>query len=282
MRAFEMPPHARMSLVQMLLLRALVVRFWKAPYRHPLVDWGTALYDRFLLPHYVWRDALGVVDELGQAGIPFDAAWLAPFLEFRFPVCGRAAYDGVELEVRTALEPWLVLGQDVLAQRQARVVDSAVERVQVTCTGLDPGRFLVTCNGRPLPLAPTGEAGEWVAGVRYKAWPSAFGVHPTIELHAPLVIDLVDRRLGRAVGGCVYHVTHPGGRAYATFPVNAFEAEARRIARFWAWGHTPGAVSPPSWAARLGARDDTCHELPPEPPDVMEPHTLDLRRRRPA
>jgi uncharacterized protein (DUF2126 family) len=280
-RAFEMPPHARMSLVQMLLLRALVVRFWKEPYRHPLAEWSTALHDRFLLPHYVWADVTGVVDDLARAGQPFDAAWLLPFFEFRFPVCGRATYDGVEIELRMALEPWLVMGPDVAAQRQARVVDSAVERLQVVCRGLDRERFLVTCNGRRLPLAATGDDGAFVAGVRYKAWTAHFGLHPTIGAHAPLVFDLVDRRLGRSIGGCVYHVTHPGGRAYDTVPVNAFEAEARRISRFWTWGHTAGPVAPPAWIARLHegyAARDAAHEPPDERDDGTPPHTLDLRR----
>jgi uncharacterized protein (DUF2126 family) len=260
-RGFEMPPHARMSLAQMLLLRALVARFWHAPYDAPLVRWGTMLHDRFMLPHYLWRDMTAVVAELADAGYPFRDAWFAPFLEFRFPTYGRVTSDGVELELRMALEPWLVLGDDATAQRQARTVDAAVERLQVTCRGLDPDRHLVACNGRRLPLQPTGRDGEWVAGVRFKAWPDPFGRHPTIEVHAPLRFDLFDRRRGHTVGGCVYHASHPGGRAYATFPVNAWEAEARRIARFWPFGHTPGLCEPP-----------------PEPPDPDFPHTLDLRR----
>jgi uncharacterized protein (DUF2126 family) len=283
-RAFEMPPHARMSLVQMLFLRALVVRFWKTPYRQPLARWGTALHDRFLLPHYVWRDVVGVVDELRRAGVPFDAEWLLPFLEFRFPVCGRAVYEDVELEVRTALEPWLVLGQEVAAQRQARVVDSSVERLQIACRGLDADRYVVTCNGRPVPLAPTSDAGAYVAGVRFKAWPAPHGLHPTVETHGPLVIDLVDRRLGRAVGGCVYHVAHPGGLSYAAFPVNANEAEARRISRFWSWGHTAGPVAPPPWVARLRAvvAPGAYEEPPVEASDPAHPYTLDLRRAAPV
>jgi uncharacterized protein (DUF2126 family)/transglutaminase-like putative cysteine protease len=287
LRAFEMPPHARMSLAQMLLVRALVARFWKAPYRHPLVRWGTALHDRFLLPHYVWADMTSVVAELADAGYPFRGAWFAPFFEFRFPLYGHATYDGVEIELRMALEPWLVLGEETAAQGQARAVDSAVERLQIACRGFDPDRFLVTCNGRRLPLQPTGAPGEVVAGLRYKAWPAPFGVHPTVPVHAPLVIDLVDRRLGRAVGGCVYHVTHPGGLAYETFPVNAYEAETRRISRFWAWGHTAGAVSAPPWARRLrehvaGGDGAIRWEPAAERPDPEHPCTLDLRRLPPS
>jgi len=287
LRAFEMPPHARMSLAQMLLLRALVARFWKTPYRHSLVRWGTALHDRFLLPHYVWADMTSVVDELADAGYPFHSEWFAPFFEFRFPLYGRAAYEGVELELRMALEPWPVLGEETAAQRQARAVDSAIERLQVSCRGFDPERFLLACNGRRVPLRPTGAGGEYVAGLRYKAWPSLFGLHPTVPVHAPLVIDLVDRRLGRAVGGCVYHVTHPGGLAYEAFPVNAYEAETRRISRFWAWGHTPGTVSAPPWAARLrehvarGSAPATWEPVP-ERPDPEHPCTLDLRRLPPS
>jgi uncharacterized protein (DUF2126 family)/transglutaminase-like putative cysteine protease len=281
-RGFEMPPHARMSLAQTLLLRALVVRFWKAPYRHPLVPWGTALSDRFMLPHYVWEDFRGVIDDLNAAGYPLRLDWFTPFLEFRFPHYGRVHYAGVEIELRMALEPWLVLGEETVAQRQARVVDSAIERLQVVCRQFDAAHHLVTCNGRRLPLAPTDTPGEYVAGVRYKAWPAVFGLHPTVGVDAPLVIDLIDRRLGRAVGGCVYHVAHPGGRSYATYPVNAYEAEARRIARFWDWGHSAGPTPAAPWVAHLDAfRSGTTaalREPPHERPNPDYPHTLDLRR----
>ncbi|HYE37217.1 transglutaminase family protein [Methylocaldum sp.] len=282
-RGFEMPPHARMSLAQMLLLRTLIAYFWKHPYRHPLVRWGTALHDRFLLPHYVWADFRSVIAELNEAGYPFSTAWYEPFLEFRFPHYGQVECEGVVLELRMALEPWLVLGEEAGAQREARVVDSAVERLQVKCRGYDPERFLVTCNGRRIPLQPTGPEGEYVAGVRYKAWKAAFGLHPTIEVHAPLVFDLFDRRLGRSVGGCVYHIAHPGGRSYETFPVNAYEAESRRISRFWDWGHTAGDRPPPVWAEKLKAHyghgsATQVHEPPPEPMNPDYPCTLDLRR----
>ena len=257
-----MPPHARMSLAQMLLLRALVARFWKTPYRRPLVPWRTALHDRFMLPHYVWADVRDVLAELDDAGYAFRPEWLAPFFEFRFPLYGRVAYDGVEIELRMALEPWLVLGEETTAQRQARVVDSSVERLQVLCRGFDAERYVVACNGRRVPLRPTGADGTCVAGVRYKAWPAPLGRHPTIPVQTPLVFDLYDRRVGRSIGGCVYHATHPGGLAYGAFPVNAYEAESRRISRFWPSGHSA-----------------TFDEPPPERPNPDFPCTLDLRRR---
>jgi len=283
-RAFEMPPHARMSLAQMLLLRALVARFWQQPYRHRLVRWGTALSDRFMLPHFVWSDFAAVIEDLNAAGYAFDLDWYAAFLEFRFPVYGRVEYDGMQLELRMALEPWQVLEEETATQRQARVVDSAVERLQVLCRGFDPERHLVTCNGRRLPLQATGTPGEYVAGVRYRAWDAAFGLHATVEVHAPLVFDVIERDLGRAIGGCVYHVAHPGGLFYETFPVNAYEAEARRITRFWAWGHTPGDPAPPAWVRRLPGEASAngpraVREPPVERPNPQYPCTLDLRRR---
>jgi uncharacterized protein (DUF2126 family) len=282
-RGFEMPPHARMSLAQMLLLRTMVVHFWKQPYRHPLVPWGTALHDRFTLPHYVWSDFLLVLEELRAAGYPLRPEWYEAFLEFRFPVFGRVEYQGVHLELRMGLEPWLVLGEETVTHRQARVVDSSVEKLQVTARGLDTERFLVTCNGRRLPLKSTGQEGEYVAGVRYKAWKSAFGLHPTVEVHAPLVFDLIDRKLGRSIGGCVYHVAHPGGLAYETFPINAYEAEARRISRFWDWGHSRGNTPAPAWAqalhaARIAPDAELLRDPPPERENTFFPHTLDLRR----
>ncbi len=280
-RAFEMPPHARMSLAQMLLLRALVARFWKQPYRHALVSWGTALNDRFMLPHYVEADFAGVTADLNAAGYDFSAEWFAPFLEFRFPVYGRVDYAGLEIELRMALEPWQVLGEETTAHRQARVVDSALERLQITCRGLEPARYLVTCNGRCLPLKATGVAGEYVAGVRYKAWAAAFGLQPTVEVHAPLVFDIVERALGRSIGGCVYHVAHPGGLAYETFPVNAYEAETRRISRFWPWGHSPGQAEPPEWVRQLRGAERVTGEVREPAPERWNPSypcTLDLRR----
>ncbi len=241
-RAFEMPPHARMSLLQCLLLRALVARFWHQPYEGKLVHWGTELHDRWMLPHFIAQDIADVVEDLRSFGYKFEKHWFDPFVEFRFPRYGTVAYHGVELELRQAIEPWNVLGEEMSGGGTARYVDSSVERMQIRVRGLTDGRHVVTCNGSPLPLQATGIAGEYVAGVRFRAWSPWSALHPTIGVQAPLVFDLVDTWSSRAIGGCTYHVSHPGGRNYNTFPINANEAEARRFARFWGYGHSPGKV----------------------------------------
>lgn len=283
-RGFEMPPHARMSLVQLLLLRCLVARFWNEPYHKPLVRWGTQLHDKFMLPHYVWQDVKEVVDDLQRHGYPFKLAWLLPFEEFRFPHYGRQQIDDIELELRWAIEPWHVLGEEVTLSGTSRYVDSSVERIQVRLSGLTEGRYVLACNGRRVPLRATGRQGEMVGAVRYRAWAPPSALHPTLGVNTPLVFDLIDTWNGLSIGGCSYRVSHPGGRNYDTRPVNSNEAEARRVNRFWDHGFTQGALIPPPAFSAL--RTFYEHEQVPRPmappaeePGDEYPHTLDLRRK---
>ena len=283
-RAFEMPPHARMSLVQMLLLRTLITRFWNQPYRHRLVRWGTELHDRFMLPHYVWTDMQDVVCDLQRAGYPFQLEWLAPFLEFRFPHYGSVNVQDIRLDINAALEPWHVLGEEMSSQGTARFVDSSVERLQVKISGLTESRYVVTCNGRRVPLRGTGTHGEYVAGVRFRAWQPPSALHPTIGSHSPLVFDIIDTWNGRSIGGCTYHVSHPGGRHYDVFPINAYAAETRRISRFWNYGHSTGPLTPPPEYAELAKFFPAGHVPGPMAPPAEDinpeyPGTLDLRYR---
>ncbi len=245
MRAFEMPPHARMSLTQQLLLRSLLAWFWQHPYERPLVRWGTELHDRYLLPHFCEQDFGDIVNDLRDFGYPFKKEWFAAHQEFRFPLYGSICRRGLKMEIRQALEPWHVLGEQGAAGATVRYVDSSLDRLQVKVQGLTDTRHFVTCNGRVVPLHPTGTGGEYVAGVRFRAWDPPDCLHPTIGLHAPLTFDIVDSWNRRSMGGCVYHVSHPGGINPTAFPVNAYEAESRRLGRFFTIGHTPGFINVP-------------------------------------
>ena len=297
-RGFEMPPHSRMALVQALLIRTLVARFWKKPYQHKLVRWGTKLHDKFMLPYFLWQDMKEVVQDLQDNGYPFKLEWLLPFEEFRFPHYGRVKLEDIEIELRWAVEPWHVLGEEIGSFGTARYVDSSVERVQVRLTGLTEGRYVLCCNGRRVPLHNSGRQGEYVGGVRYRAWAPPSSLHPTIGAHTPLVFDLIDTWNGRSIGGCRYHVSHPGGRSYETFPVNAYEAESRRINRFDNIGHTPAPLIQTPFTQAPHTQEpykpkpesDALRELlptqgspqpmapPPEESPNEYPYTLDLRR----
>ena len=260
LRAFEMPPHARMSIAQQLLLRALVARFWAQPYHGRMTRWGTELHDRFLLPSLIRADFADVLTELNEAGYSFDMAWFEPHFEFRFPLIGQVNVNSIELTLRSALEPWHVMGEEGSSGGTVRYVDSSLERIEVRVTGLNDNRYVVTVNGRALPLQSTGRIGEFVAGVRYKAWNPPSALHPSVGVHAPLTFDIVDTWMERSLGGCQYHVAHPGGLSYESLPVNAYEAESRRLARFLRMGHTPGKM-----------------HVSPALPSREFPFTLDLR-----
>lgn len=262
LRAFEMPPHARMSLTQQLLVRSLIAMFWERPSTEKLIHWGTQLHDRFMLPHYLRQDFKAVLHDLRQAGFPFEDDWFDAHFEFRCPLVGELEQMGMHIELRQGIEPWYVLGEEAGSGGTTRYVDSSVERMQVRVRGLYAAdRYTVTCNGYRLPLATTDMVGEYVAGVRYRAWQPPSCLHPTIPVHTPLVFDIVDQANGRAVGGCRYHIDHPGGLNPGVFPINALEAESRRASRFFRFGHTPGRF--------------TIYNLPVHPD---YPCTLDLRR----
>ena len=265
LRAFEMPPHAQMSVVQQLLLRALIARFWDKPFNAPLTRWGTELHDRFLLPTFVKMDFADVIQDMNLSGFKFESEWFDPHFEFRFPLIGQRVVQGVDMHIRTALEPWHVMGEEGSSAGTVRYVDSSLERIEVSVTGFNPSRYAVTVNGRALPLQPTGTVGAYVAGVRYKAWSPPSALHPSIASHAPLVFDLVDTWMQRSMGGCAYHVAHPGGRNYDSFPVNAYTAESRRLSRFTVHNATSGTIK----AAKSNFELAGSREFP---------FTLDLRR----
>lgn len=261
LRAFEMPPHERMSLTQQLLLRGFIAWFWNQPYHSKLIDWDTRLHDQFMLPHFLMTDFKKVISDLNDGGVPIQHEWFEPHIEFRCPLVGEVNYDGITLELRQAIEPWYVLGEEPAGGGTTRFVDSSVERIQVKTFGAFSERYAVTCNGRQVPLQPTSVQGEFVAGVRYRAWQPPSCLHPTIPIHVPLIFEIVDKQNLRSIGGCRYHVENAGGLNPTSFPVNALEAESRRACRFFKFGHSPGKTA-----------------VLNESFDPHYPHTLDLRR----
>ncbi len=294
LRGFEMPPHAQMSLMQMLLVRTLVALFWRKPYKHKLVRWGTQLHDKFLIEHYVREDIRDIVAFLRSEGYGFENDWFDPFFEFRFPLYGMSTIEGIHCELRGGIEPWNVLGEESSSQGTARYVDSSLERVQVRVRDFVSERYVLTCNGVRVPLVSTGIEGEYVSGVRYRAWQPWSALHPTIGVDTPLVFDIVDTWNRRSMGGFTYFIAHPGGRSYDTFPINTLEAQSRRISRYWGFGHTQGEMEeihePMIREQELMGEEGTSRKVLAHPqqknftyqelPGSLEyPHTLDLRRK---
>lgn len=249
-RGFEMPPHPRMSLVQQLLIRALIAKFWDTPYREKPIEWGMALHDKFMLPHFVWEDFKSVLTDLSHSGFEFEPYWFEAFYDFRFPAHGEITKEGITLELRQALEPWHVLGEEGAVGGTARYVDSSLERLQVTAKNIVPGRHVIACNGYEVPLVKTTNPAHHVAGVRFKAWQPGGSLHPTLPINSPLHFDIYDKVHRRSIGGCTYHVSHPGGRAHEVLPVNSYEAEGRRLARFIDGGHSVGSMDAPKSLAQ--------------------------------
>lgn len=273
LRAFEMAPHVRMGLIEMLLIRALVCTFWKRPFEGGLVRWGTSLHDRFMLPYFMQRDFSDVLSYLRASdyNFNFEDKWFAAQFEFRFPKIGSMTADEVELELREALEPWNVLAEETTSGRTARTVDSSFERIQVKVSGMaTESRYTVACNGRGVPLHATaghsiGEKGEAIAGVRYRARQLSAHLHPTIPVHPPLVFDIIDRWKERSIGRCTYYAGSPDGSLYSARPANAAEAAERRQQRFQVSDPPPGLMT-----------------APPEENNLIFPMTLDLRLPPPA
>ncbi|OYP30356.1 DUF2126 domain-containing protein [Rhodopirellula sp. MGV] len=266
LRGFEMPPNSQMNLAQQLLIRGIIAAFWKTPYKAPLARWGTALYDRFMLPHFVWNDLGELLSKLRDCGVNLKHEWFLPHYEFRFPKVGDAIFGDVKVEVRSAIEPWYLMGEEPASGGTARFVDSSLERLQVTVDGFDPARHAVLCNGRRVPMHQSQIAGRYLAGIKFRAWQPPRCLHPTIPVDVPLQFDIVDRVTQFSIGGCRYHAADPSGRAHEIFPINANEAESRRAARFQTGTLTGGRMYIP--------------EMPPVDSPNDFPVTFDLRRYR--
>lgn len=288
LRGFDMPPHKDMNIVQLLLIRALIAAFWKNPYKQKLIHWGTDLHNRFMMHHFVKEDINEVVDFLNNSGIAFEKEWFESFLEFRFPLIGEVNVQGVNMKLRSAIEPWIVLGEEMSSAGTARYVDSSVERLEVMVENFNPERYKVLCNSVEVPMVNTAFKGRYVASVRYKAWAPYSALHPTIDVNTPLTFDIYDTWNERSMGGCTYHVMHPGGRSYDTFPVNSLEAESRRTTRFWEFNHSPKVevkVENQTEVADIKQSYVTINreirqniEVKTIPISKEFPHTLDLRR----
>ena len=272
LRGFEMPPHPQMALVQALLVRASSRCSGTQPFAAPLVRWGTELHEDFLLPAGRDSDIAAGGRRPARPRHRLRGGVARPVHGVPLPAHrhARRIGRGHELELRQAIEPWHVLGEEATAGGTARYVDSSVERVQVPVAGLDPHRHLVTCNGVPVPLTPTGAAGR---ALRRRALPrlaAAVGAAPHHRGARPAALRR--RRPRRGARWAVRPTTSSTPAAGPTThpPVNAAEAEARRASRFEARGHTAGRARRRRPARGRGRRRRLTRRA--------TPHTLDLRR----
>lgn len=260
LRAFEMPPHPRMLTAQAILVRSLVASFTSEPYQHGLVRWGQELHDKFLLPYFLWRDLEDVLAHLARTGVALPVEAYRPFVELRCPLVGTLEIGDARVEVRNAIEPWHVLGEEATTTGTARYVDSSMERIELRSIGLDPERYVVAVNGLAAPLRTTVGRDVRVGGVRFRAWCPPHALHPHLGIHHPLHIDVIDTWAERGVAAGAYHVWHPEGRSYDAPPLTRVEAAARRAQRFTLEGPSPSPLAP----ARAV-------------PHPEQPYTLDLR-----
>ena len=280
LRAFETAAHAQLAALQSLLVMALVARFVRVPDGRELVPWGAALHGRFLLPQPLWQDLDEVLRELAAVDLPLPLEWFAPFLELHFPVLGTVQIGAITLELRVAHESCPVLAEEATSAGVVRFVDSANERAQVRVTGLAPGRYVLACNGRRVPMQPGGAHDELIAGVRYKTANPQATLHPTTPVLTALVFDLIDTWSGRAVGGCTYVIPpRPGvGGPVAISPgVAEGEGSGRRPEVRAA---APRFVPPRGVPGRFLPHGSALGPMTHPPAETGAGHVLDLTRAR--
>jgi uncharacterized protein (DUF2126 family) len=270
-RAFETHPAPAVQSVTALFVRAILARLAADPFNAPFVRWAGELHDRFFLPAFVWEDLAIICADLRNHGIAFDAEWLRAPWEFRFPKLGEFALPVSNLKseisnptlvFRQALEAWPLLGESPNAGTVARTVDSSLDRIEAR---ISEAKFLegglLLANGLPCAFRATA-GGAAACGIRYRAFYLSPSLQPHVPVHAPLLLEWVDRTTLTVVAAARWHVWNPANSAYAAAPADVTLAAARRAERWEYWPHTIGQ---PRFVPKI--------DFPPE-----GRHTLDLRR----